>query len=156
MREATRRRVESLKTIAERKKQSAGVETWSIDELVVLYRYATDRERLFLLLGLNGGFAQSECIHLQRHEVKLTDSPPIVDHHRQHRRDDLPLAVVSEHGTPLDRNSIANPWNRLLNRIRVDHPGFTVLPFKFLRKTSRAVPVEKPWPRSTAGETHPR
>lgn len=157
--EAAKRDVNKLKTLEERKRQSAGVPTYSIDQLSLLYRYATDHERLFMLFGLNGGFSHSECRGLRRHEVKLDGEPPVVDHirpktgirgafalwpitlqairwHWKHRRDGENQALVSEKGTPLARNVIVHAWNRLLDRITVDHPDFPQLPFKYLRKTS--------------------
>jgi hypothetical protein len=56
-----------------------GPDSWTLDELVTLYRHATDRERLYILMGLNAGFAQSECGHLDRDEVHLDDYPATLD-----------------------------------------------------------------------------
>ena len=42
----------SLMTDDEIANLKRGLETYTIDELTKLYRYATDRERLLLLLGL--------------------------------------------------------------------------------------------------------
>ncbi len=49
---------------------------------VKLGAYATDRERLFLLLGVNPSFAQSEIMPLQRREVQLNSDPPVIDQNR--------------------------------------------------------------------------
>lgn len=67
---------QELMTAEERKIASEGPYSWRLDELIVLYRYATSRERLYMLLGLNAGFAQSEVIHLLRSEVKGSSEPP--------------------------------------------------------------------------------
>ncbi len=159
VRDAARRNVDKFKTVQERKAKAAGVETWTLDELVVLYRHASDQERLYLLMGLNGGLAQSECMNLRRDEVKMDATPPIVDHirpktgirgafalwpatlralrwHLKHRRDHLPVAMTTSAGITLTRKSLANVWDRLLDRVAEDHPGFRRLPFKYLRKPS--------------------
>ncbi len=159
VRDAARRNVDKLKTVQERKVKAAGVETWTLDELIVLYRHASDQERLYLLMGLNGGLAQSECMNLRRDEVKMDATPPIVDHirpktgirgafalwpatfrglrwHWKQRRDHLPVAMATSSGISLTRKSLANVWDRLLDRTAEANPGFRRLPFKYLRKTS--------------------
>ena len=47
------------------------VDTYQLDELCVLYRYATPLERLFFLLGLNCGFGQAEIATVLVKEVEL-------------------------------------------------------------------------------------
>jgi hypothetical protein len=47
------------------------VDTWTIDELVTLYQHATELERVYLLLGLNCGFAPAEFGSLRLSEVFL-------------------------------------------------------------------------------------
>jgi hypothetical protein len=55
------------------------VDTYSLDELVTLYRYATGLERLLLLLGLNCGFGQAEIASLQVDEIHLEQKHPHYD-----------------------------------------------------------------------------
>lgn len=52
------------------------VDTYTLDELVTLYRYATGLERLLLLLGLNCGFGQAEVASLQTGEIELDEKHP--------------------------------------------------------------------------------
>ena len=47
------------------------VDTYQLDELTVLYKYATPLERLFFLLGLNCGFGQAEIATVLVKEVDL-------------------------------------------------------------------------------------
>jgi predicted DNA-binding protein (UPF0251 family) len=47
------------------------VDTFQLDELCVLYKYATPLERLFLLLALNCGFGQAEIATVLIKEVEL-------------------------------------------------------------------------------------
>lgn len=65
--------------VEERKVAASGPDSWTLDELCVLYRYATELERLYLLLGLNAGYAQSEIQHLMKSEIDLDGDPPRID-----------------------------------------------------------------------------
>lgn len=56
-----------------RKLRTLQVETYSQDELVMLYQYATGPERLLMLLGLNCGFGQAEIASLQTNEIHLDE-----------------------------------------------------------------------------------
>ena len=47
------------------------LDTYRLDELCVLYKYATPLERLFFLLGLNCGFGQAEIATVLVKEVDL-------------------------------------------------------------------------------------
>ena len=47
------------------------VDTYRLDELCVLYKYATPLERLFFLLGLNCGFGQAEIATVLVKEAEL-------------------------------------------------------------------------------------
>jgi hypothetical protein len=47
------------------------VDTYGLDELIVLYKYATPLERLFFLLGLNCAFGQAEIATVLVKEVEL-------------------------------------------------------------------------------------
>lgn len=171
-----------LLTEEERAQQAhgRGVKVWSVDELGVLYRFATQWERLLLLLGLNCAFANAELQSLRLNEIDLENGylarirrkknvyarfklwPETrqllewaVANRRQQTVDcegnDITAqpdsyALLTSKGQPLYRqttsgnrsDSIANTWNRLLNRIRKDgrYSDFPKLSFKYLRKTS--------------------
>ena len=47
------------------------VDTYQLDELCILYKYATPFERLFFLLGLNCGFGQAEIATILVKEIEL-------------------------------------------------------------------------------------
>ena len=57
------------------------VETYTLDELCLLYEYATPWERLLMLLGLNCGFGQAEVVTLLTSEIKLRQ------HHDYYKRE---------------------------------------------------------------------
>src|SRR5262249_52990122 len=59
------------RTTAERaeKVRSAPVRTYTVDELAVLWKYASPRERLLMALALNCGFGQAEIASLQQADV---------------------------------------------------------------------------------------
>ena len=160
---ARRRRTRMLMTPHERKSEAAGPATWTRDQLVTLYRYATDRERLFMLLGLNGGFAQSEIIHLLPEEVELDHDPPRVRYIRHKSSKpggfalwpvtaealrwhatlqtgqagpEVPWLIRTSTGQPLTRQMISNAWSGLLRRVSRRHPDFPRHSFKVLRKTA--------------------
>jgi uncharacterized protein YerC len=65
-------------TQAERAKKvnTTQVDTYSAEELATLWRYASPRERLYMVLALNCGFGQAEIASLQREEVHLNQSHP--------------------------------------------------------------------------------
>ena len=65
--------------------RTAQVKTYSREELVTLYRYATPLERFYLLLGINCGFGNSEIVNLQTAEVHL----------------DLPHGHYTKNGKPI-------------------------------------------------------
>ncbi|MEX2215270.1 MAG: helix-turn-helix domain-containing protein [Phycisphaeraceae bacterium] len=148
---------------------SSGPETWTVEELVTMYAYATDRERVFILFGLNFGFAQSEVISFRHEDIKLDLKPPqinrvrrktrkyfeaaiwpetlealkwLADHQTRKAKGNDAWVLLTEKGTRFDSNAIANRWNGLLKRIRVDHPNFRRLPFKHLRKTAYQLVLE--------------
>lgn len=52
------------------------VTTYDLDEIILLYRYATPLERLLLLLGLNCGFGAGEIATLRVGEVRLHNKHP--------------------------------------------------------------------------------
>ncbi len=155
--------VERLRTDAEIAALKNGVLTWTLDELVQLYRHATDQDRLLLLLGLNLGAAQAEICTLRHEEVNLESNPPIIKrirrktsvygefplwsetvkgidwHIQQHQVNDTvdkEYLLITGRGRKFDRNRISNAWNALLNRVQQHDAGFRRLSFKHLRKTA--------------------
>jgi hypothetical protein len=50
--------------------------TYTVEELALLYRYATPWERSLMLLGLNCGFGPREIATLQRDEIRLDEPHP--------------------------------------------------------------------------------
>lgn len=68
--------VSKILTADERLAVATGPETWTDDELVTLYTYATDRDRLLILLGLNFGFAASEIRTFRHEDLKPDLDPP--------------------------------------------------------------------------------
>ena len=141
-----------------------GVPTFSLPELTTIWKYATQWEKVFVILGLNGAFAESECGSLRMNEIHFNNDPPAVIRIRRKTKvygefalwpetidclrwllskrktescvKDSAFLIVSENGKPLTRIRIANMWNRLIRRIHQDDPAFKRLSFKFLRKTS--------------------
>ena len=58
-----------IRTERERLDLAAGADHWTDEELTTLYSYATDRERLIMLLGLNLGYSHSETRELRPADV---------------------------------------------------------------------------------------
>lgn len=139
------------------------VATYTLEELVILYQHATDRERVLLLLGLNAGFARAECVSLRKDELHLDEEPPtlkrvrrksrvygefvlwpetvralhwVADHQRDVEPAGYPFVLATINGSQLREIGIANQWNKLLNRVSKHQPAFRRLSFKHLRKTS--------------------
>jgi len=137
-----------------------GIPTYSVSELSTIYKYATDYEKLFVLLGMNCGFAQSEITSLRMSEVFLEEEPPTIKRVRIKNRvygrialwpetlaglrwqirQGAPkqgeLIFVSTQGRALTKQRIANEWTALVGRIKQDHQEFRYLSFKFFRKTA--------------------
>ena len=161
-----RRRYSVIQTPEERKRSAQGPDSWTVPELKKLYQAATDRERVYMLLGLNGAFAQSEIMHLLLDEVKVDDDPPIVHMLRNKTKKwaafslwpetvealdwinqrccskakkSTPWAVLNDAGNKLNRQRISNAWTRVLKRVQRHDPDFRDLSFKFLRKTNAAL-----------------
>ena len=141
----------------------AGPKSFTTEELTTVYRYATDRERIFILLGLNIGAARAECSTLRIDELHLDKQPPCIKRIRRKTRvygefrlwpetvvalqwiarersvvepAGNKMVILTERGQPLAATRVANQWNGLMKRVRADHPGVRFLPFKFLRKTA--------------------
>jgi hypothetical protein len=151
--------VEQLRTQEERARLKDGVPVWTIDELAVLYQYATDAERVLLLLGLNCAFQHVDVAQLRHEEIESeherpkirrvrqkstvlgefvlwTETVQALDWLRHTRPQHSDYAVVTEQGTTYSRQRIANMWNRLLDRVQKQKPHFRRLSFKYLRKTA--------------------
>jgi hypothetical protein len=62
------------------------VAIFTMEELSLLYRYATDRERVLMLLGLNLGFARAECVSLRKDELYAGETPPAIKRVRRKSR----------------------------------------------------------------------
>ncbi len=58
---------------------SLAVETFSVDELIVLWRYALPWERLLMSLALNCGFGMAEIATLRREEVLFGKPHPFAE-----------------------------------------------------------------------------
>ncbi len=153
-------RLQDLLTEAEKKQAAAGPESWTRDELITLYQHATDRERVYMLMGLNAGFAQSELVHLDHNELDVDGDPPLLSYmrHKTGRKGGAKLwpetvkairwiyaeqsgkgsgrAILKAGGGQLDAQAISNSWIKLLDRVQQSDPDFRRLPFKFLRKTA--------------------
>jgi hypothetical protein len=140
-----------------------GVFTYTVDELTLLYKYATDRERVLLLLGLNCAFARAECVSLRKDELHWDETPPKIKRVRRKSRIYAEFSLwpqtvqaltwlkknqisadtaanlftlITPQGKPLREIGIANAWNKLLDRVTNDNPTFRRLSFKHLRKTA--------------------
>lgn len=173
---ALRFSMERLLSEDERLAMAEGPETWTVEELVTLYRYATDRERVLLLMGINLGYAQSEAISFRKVDLILDTDPP---HIRRVRRKtgklfkaslwpetmkgiewlgreqvepkDNQWVLLTERGSRPTAQHIANTWNALLDRVQKDLPDFRRLPYKHLRKTAYQLVLEAGGSSEVAG-----
>lgn len=153
-----------LRTGSEISAQRNGVAIFTVAELATLYRHATERERLFMILALNTGGAHAELRTLRRDEVEREAQPPAIkrirhksgvygefalwpetlkaiDRHlaqpqHKHRPKDRPELLLTGQGRPYTRQQIATAWAHLLNRVAKEEPSFRRLSFKHLRKTA--------------------
>jgi integrase len=158
-------RVESMQTAEERAREarevvSGDVATFTIEELSALWEAATDKVRLFILLGLNCGFTSSEVSDLRTFEVFLDTEPPHIHRRRnktgieakwvlwpetvqllrlrQAQPNDELRWLLTERGNSLvevnartRRDSIEKHWAKLLVVAQLDRR----FGFRFLRKT---------------------
>lgn len=135
-----------------------GVGVFSIDQLTVIYRYATDFERLLVLLGLNIGASHAELLSLRWDEFE-SDPPTIkrirrktsvyaeyalwsetvqaLSWWRQLQPADAELMMVTAMGRPYTRQQLANAWVKIKGRIEraTNAPCQWWLSLKHLRKT---------------------
>ena len=151
-----------LRTDDEIARLKDGVEVWTTEELAILYRHATDQDRLFMLLGLNCGFTQAEICSLRHDEISRRGDIVTIKRIRQknvvygelllwpetvnaiewfvRQRQRTPAAqdlmLVTEKGAGFSRQRISNAWNRLLDRVQRHDSSFRRLSFKYLRKTA--------------------
>jgi hypothetical protein len=139
-----RLRRKELMTETEISKASQGVATFTVDELSTLWRYATQPERYYILIGLNCAFAEAEHVSLRVQEVMLREGrikrnrvksgvygefalwPETVDalrwmmsKRRSLKPDDLILA--SEQGAKLPYTRISNTLVKVVKRVRKDY-----------------------------------
>jgi hypothetical protein len=142
------------------------VQTFTKDQLALLWRYATPLERVFLCLALNCGFGIGEIATLRddeihdgyikrlRHKSKVygewklwTITLEAIRWAKEKQREagvKSPLVLTTETGqsylAPTKANNrgarIPNAWNRLIARIRKDHHDFPKFSFGKLRKTA--------------------
>jgi integrase len=148
-----------LRTGDELASRRHGVKVLGADQLAVVYRHATDFERLLLLLGLNAAMAQAEIITLRWDEIEV--DPPAIKRIRRKtsvygefalwqetqaalgwwrrvRPPTGPLVMVTSTGQPYTRTRISNAWAHVRDRIARDAgvgPDWW-LPFKHLRKSA--------------------
>lgn len=158
--EATRYNADDLLSDEEVAALGNQIPVYDVAELATIYKYATDYEKLFVLLALNCGFAQSEIISLRAHELHLDGDLPLIKRVRiknrvygqlalwpetvqglrgQTKGRDLKpadLVFQSNNEKPLTSQRIANKWNALIERIQKDDKGFRYLSFKYFRKTA--------------------
>lgn len=152
--------MERLRTDEEIASLRSGIPIWSIDELAVMYEYATEPERLLILLGLNCGFAHAEAVTLRHDEIERKGDVVTIKRVRRKNRvygefllwpetvaaidgfthDRNPSAhsdyvLATSEGKPFDRQRIANMWTRLHDRIETGGRHCRRLSFKYLRKT---------------------
>jgi hypothetical protein len=161
--EALRVNVQRLRTDDEVAELGNGVKVWTVSELTTLYHHASDLQRLFILLGLNCGFAQSEFCSLRHDEIRRQEQPPVIKrirrknmvpgvfvlwpetlraidwlgaHFPQPANGNEPYVMITSRGGVFDRMQLANSWNRLLEQVCQTIPKFRRLSFKHLRKTA--------------------
>lgn len=158
--------LERMKTAADNERASPMRATDEIthftnDELALIWRYASQRERLYLLLGLNCGFTSNEVSELRTYETCLGGDEPLVHRLRpktgveakwslwpestslliREQAPDNPdrRVLLTSRGNALvsvtktwRRDAIKQVWSPLVNKI----DGVRPLGFRFLRKTA--------------------
>jgi len=139
---------------------SADVNTFTVQELEKLWEAASDKERVFILLGLNCGFTSSEISNLRTFEVIADVDVPYI--HRFRGKTGVEARwclwpetllllralkadenkdkrwLLTEYGNPLvevtprtRRDAIEQKWKKLIERAGLGRS----LGFRFLRKT---------------------
>jgi integrase len=155
-----------LRTDAEVAGQRHGVKVFTVEQLTLIYRHATDFERLLLLLGLNAAMAQAEITSLRWDE--LEQDPPTIkrirrkssvyaefrlwpetakalDWWRRVRPTQGDLVMLTDKHRSYTRQRLSNAWSNLKQRIEreTSQPVDWWLPFKHLRKTAAQFVREK-------------
>ncbi len=140
------------------------IKTFSLDELVRLYRSADDQMKMLILLGLNCGFCSSELATLKQNEIDLKaktikrarqktsvkmswslwgETVKALQHGMARNGGSNELAFIRENGQPLVSfnadnrrlDFIPHAWNGLLKRANKGNETPIVGSFKLLRKT---------------------
>jgi integrase len=146
-----------LRTNAEVGQRRHGVKVFTPDQLTVLYRHATDFERLLVLLGLNAAMAQAEILTLRQDEVEgdtikrirrksgvyaefklWPETQQALAWWQRVRETKGELVMLTDRGQPYTRQRISNAWSTLRKRVERNagqDPEWW-LPFKHLRKTA--------------------
>lgn len=141
--------------------QAIQVDTFSIEDLVLMYRVASPLVRLFMLLGLNFGFSTAEMGALKassfegtklkfiRPKTKVYGEwliwPETLEALRERQsKTKGEWLLVSSTGRPLAARTtggnkgtrIPNIWENLMRTCVRAQPNFRCLPIKYLRKTA--------------------
>ncbi|MGN6726114.1 MAG: hypothetical protein ACTHLZ_09365 [Tepidisphaeraceae bacterium] len=151
--------LQRIETDEETANKRYGVKVFSLEQLVTIYRFATDFERVLLLLGLNAAMAQAEVATLRWDEIEgdpLTikrvrrksrvygefelwpETKAALIWWRQLRPAVSPLVMITSTGAAYTRQRISNAWIKVCRRIEreTDCRPTWWLSFKFLRKTA--------------------
>jgi integrase len=149
-----------------------GGATSTLEELTVLYAYATDRGKVLMLLGLNCGFARAECVSLRIDDIAWQGDVTCIRRVRRKSRvwgewclwpetvkalewtareravvapQGNTLVVLSDRGTPISSHRVANHWTKLPDRVQKDHRRFRRLPHTHLWTTSAGYSLSLTW-----------
>lgn len=157
---------ERMATVADRRRAAPMVKTrevshFTIEELSLIWKSASERERLYLLLGLNCGFTSNDISELRTFETRLEGDQPLI--HRMRPKTGVEAkwslwpettAMLLKHHAPQNpdqrvvmttRNnklvSVTRSWRRdAINQVWLplvkSTDGVRPLGFRFLRKTS--------------------
>ncbi len=157
--DALRVDLKQLRTDEEISALRHGVQTFTVEQLAVMYQHATDLERFLILLGLNAAMSHAELLSLRWDEID--NDPPTIKRVRrksgvygeavlwpetwaaiQRRRPKSTtassLVLMTARSTEYTRQRVANTWETLRKRIEraTGAPAEWWLPFKHLRKTA--------------------
>ncbi len=150
-------KLQRLETDDEIAAKRHGVSVFKIEHLTTIYQYASDLERLLVLLGLNAAMSHAEIITLRGGEIEGDTIKRVRRKSNVYgefalwpetqaglawwgrvRPDSGVLLMVTAAGNAYDRQRIANTWAGLRDRIERETgtaPAWW-LPFKHLRKTA--------------------
>jgi hypothetical protein len=143
-----------------------GVEVFAVDQFAVIYRYATQFERLLILLGLNAAMTQAEIITLRRDEVEGStikrvrrksgvyaefalwpETQAALDWWSGLKRPKTDLVMTTDRGRPYTRQRISNAWSVLGRRIerKTGETPEWWLPFKHLSSSINPLALGTVW-----------